>query len=124
VRPRRAVITVPAYFDNLQREATRDAGELAGLTVERLVNEPTAAAVNYQSGREERVLVYDLGGGTFDVSVLERDAGFLEVKASRGDTHLGGDDIDRALVEWVLGHLGADAKRTVEGDPRGLTRLV
>ncbi len=123
-RPKRAVITVPAYFDNLQREATRDAGELAGLTVERLVNEPTAAAVNYQTGGEERVLVYDLGGGTFDVSVLERDAGFLEVKASRGDTHLGGDDIDGALVAWVLARLGADAKRTVEADARGLTRLV
>jgi molecular chaperone DnaK len=123
-RPTRAVITVPAYFDNLQREATRDAGELAGLALERLVNEPTAAAVNYQTGGEERVLVYDLGGGTFDVSVLERDAGFLEVKASRGDTHLGGDDIDRALVAWVLAQIGAEAKRTIEADLRGLTRLV
>jgi molecular chaperone DnaK len=122
-RPTRAVITVPAWFDDRQREATRTAGELAGLTVERLVNEPTAAAMTYQSGGEECVLVYDLGGGTFDVSILDRDEGFLEVRSSRGDTQLGGDDVDRALVELVLGRLG-DQRRAIDGDPRALARLT
>ncbi len=122
-RPTRAVITVPAYFGEAQRQATRDAGAMAGLTVERLVNEPTAAALTYQSGAEELVMVYDLGGGTFDVSVLERDEGLLEVRASRGDTHLGGDDIDRALSELVLARLGA-ARAAVEADPRAMTRVV
>lgn len=121
-RPTRAVITVPAYFGDAQRQATRDAGEMAGLRVERLVNEPTAAALTYQTGAEELVMVYDLGGGTFDVSVLERDEGLLEVRASRGDTHLGGDDLDRALAELVLRRLGA-ARAAVERDPRALTRI-
>ncbi len=122
-RPTRAVITVPAYFGEAQRQATRDAGEIAGLRVERLVNEPTAAALTYQTGAEERVLVYDFGGGTFDVSVLERDADFLEVRASRGDTELGGDDIDAALVRHLLGKLGARAA-AVESDPRARVRLL
>jgi molecular chaperone DnaK len=122
-RPTRAVITVPAYFGEAQRQATRDAGEMAGLTVERLVNEPTAAALTYQTGAEELAMVYDLGGGTFDVSILERDEGLLEVRASRGDTHLGGDDIDHALGELVLGRLGAH-RAAVEKDPRAMTRLV
>jgi molecular chaperone DnaK len=122
-RPRRAVITVPAYFGEAQRQATRDAGDMAGLKVERLVNEPTAAALTYQSGAEELVMVYDLGGGTFDVSVLERDEGLLEVRASRGDTHLGGDDIDHALAELVLARLGAQ-RAAVERDPRALTRVA
>ena len=121
-RPTRAVITVPAYFGDAQRQATRDAGAMAGLTVERLVNEPTAAALTYQSGAEELVMVYDLGGGTFDVSILERDEGLLEVRASRGDTHLGGDDIDHALASLVLGRLG-DARAAVEKDPRAMTRV-
>jgi molecular chaperone DnaK len=121
-RPTRAVITVPAYFGDAQRQATRDAGEMAGLRVERLVNEPTAAALTYQTGAEELVMVYDLGGGTFDVSVLERDEGLLEVRASRGDTHLGGDDIDRALTEVVLRRLGP-ARAAVEQDLRALTRV-
>ncbi len=122
-RPSRAIITVPAWFDDTQREATRTAGELAGLQVERLVNEPTAAAVHYQTGSEAVVLVYDFGGGTFDVSILDRDEGFLEVRASRGDTQLGGDDIDRALCDLVLSRLG-DARRRVEADKHALTRLV
>ena len=122
-RPRRAVITVPAYFNDAQRQATRDAGELAGLRVERLVNEPTAAALTYRTGAEELVMVYDLGGGTFDVSILERDEGLLEVRASRGDTHLGGDDIDRALTELVLGRLG-DRRQQIDRDLRAMTRLV
>jgi len=122
-RPARAVITVPAYFDDAQRQATRDAGEMAGLHVERLVNEPTAAAMTYRTGAEQLVLVYDLGGGTFDVSILERDADLLEVRTSRGDTHLGGDDIDRALTEIVLARLGANRK-PIEADPRAMTRLI
>ncbi len=122
-RPGRAVITVPAYFDDRQREATRLAGELAGLKVERLVNEPTAAAMCYQTGGEALVLVYDFGGGTFDVSILERDEGFLEVKASHGDTHLGGDDIDLALFELVLGRTG-DARSRIERDPSARARLM
>lgn len=91
----KAVITVPAYFDNTQREATKNAGRIAGLEVMRIINEPTAAALAYgleRSGKEERILVYDLGGGTFDVSVLELDNGTFEVKATSGDNHLGGDD--------------------------------
>jgi len=123
VRPARAIITVPAWFDETQREATRTAGELAGLQVERLVNEPTAAAVHYQTGGEAMVLVYDFGGGTFDVSILERDEGFLEVRASRGDTQLGGDDIDKALCDFVLSRLG-DARARVESDKHAMTRLV
>ena len=122
-RPARAVITVPAYFEDAQRQATRDAGEMAGLHVERLVNEPTAAAMTYRTGAEQLVLVYDLGGGTFDVSILERDADLLEVRTSRGDTHLGGDDIDRALTEIVLDRLGAKRK-PIEADPRAMTRLI
>jgi molecular chaperone DnaK len=122
-RPARAVITVPAYFDDAQRQATRDAGEMAGLVVERLVNEPTAAAMTYRTGAEQLVLVYDLGGGTFDVSILERDADLLEVRTSRGDTHLGGDDIDRALTNLVLERLGAKRK-SIEADPRAMTRLL
>jgi molecular chaperone DnaK len=122
-RPERAVITVPAYFDDAQRQATRDAGEMAGLRVERLVNEPTAAAMTYRTGAEQLVLVYDLGGGTFDVSILERDAELLEVRTSRGDTRLGGDDIDRALTEIVLGRLGS-RRGQIEADPRAMTRLV
>jgi molecular chaperone DnaK len=123
-RPRRAVITVPAYFNDAQRQATRDAGEIAGLTVERLVNEPTAAALTYRTGAEELVMVYDLGGGTFDVSILEREEGLLEVRGSRGDTQLGGDDIDRALTELVLGRLGGTRRQHVERDPRAMTRLA
>jgi molecular chaperone DnaK len=122
-RPPKAVITVPAYFDDVQRQATKDAGEIAGLEVERLVNEPTAAALTYETGNEELVLVYDFGGGTFDVSVLERDAGFMEVRSSHGDTRLGGDDIDRALIEEVLSRLGK-GREVVVRDPRGLTRLT
>jgi molecular chaperone DnaK len=122
VRPPRAVITVPAYFDDNQRQATKDAAEIAGLEVARLVNEPTAAALTHQSGGEELVLVYDLGGGTFDVSILERDEGFMEVRASQGDTQLGGDDVDAALLERVLERLGADRAR-VAADPHAMTLL-
>ncbi len=121
-RPTRAVITVPAFFKDSQRQATKDAGEIAGLTVERLVNEPTAAALNYATGEESRVLVYDFGGGTFDVSVLDREEGFLEVRSSHGDTELGGSDIDAALVDHVLSSLG-ERRALVERDPRAMSRL-
>ena len=99
----RAVITVPAYFDDAQRKATKDAGVLAGLDVVRIINEPTAAALAYEAGHEEneRILVYDLGGGTFDVSLVVVENGVVEVKASHGDTHLGGDDFDRLLIDHV-----------------------
>jgi molecular chaperone DnaK len=123
VRPERAIITVPAFFNDTQRQATRDAGEIAGLRVERLVNEPTAAALNYETGGEERVLVYDFGGGTFDVSILERDGDFLEVRASHGDVELGGADLDAALVAYVLSTLGDEGK-LVKSDPRAMTRLT
>jgi Fe-S protein assembly chaperone HscA len=108
----RVVITVPAYFNDGQRQATRDAGRLAGLEVVRLVNEPTAASLAYglQKSAEGRVAVYDFGGGTFDISILNIKGGVFEVLATNGDTHLGGDDIDRALVEWLLGELPSDRR--------------
>src|SRR5204862_2758977 len=98
-----AVITVPAYFNDAQRQATKDAGRIAGLEVLRIINEPTAAALAYGLDRKshETVLVFDLGGGTFDVSLLEVGEGVVEVKATHGDTHLGGDDWDQAIVNWV-----------------------
>ena len=99
-----AVITVPAYFNNAQREATKDAGKIAGLNVLRIVNEPTAAALAYgldKEGADQTILVFDLGGGTFDVSVLELGDGVFEVKSTNGDNHLGGDNFDKAIVDWM-----------------------
>jgi len=121
-----AVITVPAYFDDSQRQATKTAGEIAGLNVLRIINEPTAAAIAYgldRQGKEETIIVYDLGGGTFDVTVLEISEGLLEVKATAGDTHLGGDDFDDRLTNFI-----ADSFQRVEGidlrkDPQALQRL-
>jgi molecular chaperone DnaK len=99
-----AVITVPAYFDDAQRQATKDAGEIAGLKVRRIINEPTAAALAYgfDKKKDEKIVVYDLGGGTFDVSVLEVSADTVEVKATNGDTHLGGDDFDNIVIDWII----------------------
>ncbi len=99
----KAVITVPAYFNDGQRQATKDAGKIAGLEVMRIINEPTAAALAYGLDKksDETILVFDLGGGTFDVSVLEVSEGLIEVMATNGDTHLGGDDWDHAIVDWV-----------------------
>src|SRR5207237_7837767 len=100
-----AVITVPAYFNNAQREATKDAGQIAGLNVLRIVNEPTAAALAYgldKEGADQTILVFDLGGGTFDVSVLELGEGVFEVKSTAGDNHLGGDDWDQRVIEWLV----------------------
>ena len=106
-----AVITVPAYFNNAQREATKDAGRIAGLNVLRIVNEPTAAALAYgldKEGNDQTILVFDLGGGTFDVSVLELGEGVFEVKSTNGDNHLGGDNFDKAIVDWMA----ASSRRT------------
>ncbi|RYJ05050.1 MAG: molecular chaperone DnaK, partial [Actinomycetales bacterium] len=99
-----AVITVPAYFNDHQRQATKEAGEIAGLNVSRIINEPTAAALAYglDKGDEQTILVFDLGGGTFDVSLLEIGDGVIEVKATSGDNHLGGDDWDNAVVDWIV----------------------
>ena len=98
-----AVITVPAYFNDAQRQATKDAGKIAGLNVLRIINEPTAAALAYglDKKKEETIAVYDFGGGTFDVSVFEVGDGVIEVKATNGDTHLGGDDLDQRIIEWM-----------------------
>src|SRR5205807_8431871 len=99
-----AVVTVPAYFNNAQREATKDAGKIAGLNVLRIINEPTAASLAYGLEKEadQTILVFDLGGGTFDVSVLELGDGVFEVKATAGDNHLGGDNFDKAIVDWMV----------------------
>merc|ERR1719311_428400 len=101
---KKAVVTVPAYFNDSQRQATKDAGTIAGLDVQRIINEPTAAAIAYgldKKGQGERnVLIFDLGGGTFDVSLLTIDDGVFEVKATAGDTHLGGEDFDNKIVQW------------------------
>jgi molecular chaperone DnaK len=105
-----AVVTVPAYFNNAQREATKDAGKIAGLNVLRIINEPTAAALAYGLEKEEEqtVLVFDLGGGTFDVSILELAEGVFEVKATNGDNHLGGDNFDKAIVDWMIAEFKRD----------------
>src|SRR5207245_11432612 len=99
-----AVITVPAYCNDAQRQATKDAGRIAGLDVKRIVNEPTAAALAYglDKQKDETIAVYDFGGGTFDISILEVGEGVIEVKATNGDTHLGGDNLDQRIVDWLI----------------------
>ncbi len=122
-----AVITVPAYFSDAARQATREVGELAGFTVERIINEPTAAALAYgldRAGERQLVAVYDLGGGTFDVSIVELDAGVVEVRASHGDTHLGGDDFDEALVGLLAERFRQDHGVDPRDDRRALARLT
>ena len=123
---RKAVITVPAFFSDAQRQATREAGEIAGLEVARIVNEPTAAALVYEAAQQQgkRVLVYDLGGGTFDVSVVRIEEGVVEVIASHGNNHLGGDDFDHKIVEHVLDHLKIEHKADVSEDPQAMARIV
>ena len=100
----KAVITVPAYFNDAQRQATKDAGQIAGLEVMRIVNEPTAAALAYglDKKKDETIAVYDFGGGTFDISILEVGEGVVEVKATNGDTHLGGDNLDQRVIDWII----------------------
>ena len=122
-----AVITVPAYFHDSQRQATRDAGRLAGLEVKRVLNEPTAAclAFGYQKLKEKRqkVAVYDLGGGTFDISLLELGRGPFRVRATNGNTHLGGDDIDRLIVEWILAEIEGEKGDKLDDNPTVLAQL-
>src|SRR5580765_7031554 len=121
-----AVITVPAYFNNAQREATKDAGAIAGLNVLRIVNEPTAAALAYgldKEGADQTILVFDLGGGTFDVSVLELGEGVFEVKSTNGDNHLGGDNFDKAIVDWMVAELKKDQGIDLAQDRMALQRL-
>src|SRR6187402_3375956 len=121
-----AVITVPAYFNNAQREATKDAGKIAGLNVLRIINEPTAAALAYgldKEGAEHTILVFDLGGGTFDVSVLELGEGVYHVKATNGDNHLGGDNFDKAIVDWMIAEFKRDQGIDLGQDPMALQRL-
>src|SRR6202165_2831814 len=121
----RAVITVPAYFNDAQRQATKDAGQIAGLTVERLVNEPTAAALAYglDKKKDETIAVYDFGGGTFDISILEVGEGVVEVKSTNGDTHLGGDDIDQRLIDWIIDEFKKDQGIDLSKDKMALQRL-
>lgn len=121
----KAVITVPAYFDEAQRKATKDAGALAGFDVVRIINEPTAAALVYEAGHEEnqRILVYDLGGGTFDASLVVVENGVVEVKASHGDTHLGGDDFDRLLIDYIAGRFQEQHGIDLKSDVRAANRL-
>jgi molecular chaperone DnaK len=121
----RAVITVPAYFNDSQRQATKDAGEIAGLKVERLVNEPTAAALAYGLDRkkDEIIAVYDFGGGTFDISILEVGDGVVEVKSTNGDTHLGGDNIDQRLIDWIVEEFKKDQGIDLSKDKMALQRL-
>ena len=121
----RAVITVPAYFNDSQRQATKDAGEIAGLKVERLVNEPTAAALAYGLDKKsnETIAVYDFGGGTFDISVLEVGEGVVEVKSTNGNTHLGGDNIDQRLIDWIIEEFRKDQGIDLSKDKMALQRL-
>ncbi|MBN2860018.1 MAG: molecular chaperone DnaK, partial [Sphaerochaetaceae bacterium] len=122
-----AVITVPAYFNDAQRQATKDAGKIAGLDVKRIVNEPTAAALAYGLGKdankEEKIAVYDLGGGTFDISILELGDGVFEVKSTNGDTHLGGDDFDQVVIDWMVETFRNETGVDLSKDKMALQRL-
>jgi molecular chaperone DnaK len=123
---REAIITVPAYFNDSQRQATRDAGEIAGLEVLRIINEPTAAALAYGIDREEgskTIVVYDLGGGTFDISILELSEGIFEVRATTGDTFLGGEDFDQRIIEWLIAEFEGEAEGDLRSDRMALQRL-
>ena len=122
-----AVITVPAYFNDAQRQATKDAGKIAGLEVKRIINEPTAASLafgfNKDQDKEKTIAVYDLGGGTFDISILELGDGVFEVKSTNGDTHLGGDDWDRAIINWLIAEFKKDTGIDLSNDPMAMQRL-
>ena len=121
-----AVITVPAYFSDSQRQATKEAGEIAGLTVKRIINEPTAAALAYgldKKHKDQKMAVFDLGGGTFDISVLELNEGLYEVKSTNGDTHLGGDDFDQKIIDWLAEEFKKDEGIDLRKDPMALQRL-
>jgi len=121
-----AVITVPAYFNDSQRQATKEAGEIAGLKVSRIINEPTAAALAYgidKKGKDEKIAVYDLGGGTFDISILEVGDGVFEVLSTNGDTHLGGDDFDQVIIDWLADGFNKAESIDLRKDPMALQRL-
>jgi len=121
-----AVVTVPAYFNDAQRQATKEAGEIAGLKVSRIINEPTAAALAYgldKSGADKKIAVYDLGGGTFDISILEIGDGVFEVLSTNGDTHLGGDDFDQVIIDWLAEEFKKDENMDLRKDPMALQRL-
>ena len=121
-----AVITVPAYFNDAQRQATKEAGEIAGLNVKRIVNEPTAAALAYgldKKGQDQKIAVFDLGGGTFDISVLDLGDGVFEVKSTNGDTHLGGDDFDKVIMDWLAEEFKTQEAIDLRKDPMALQRL-
>src|SRR6187397_1960867 len=120
-----AVITVPAYFNDSQRQATKDAGKIAGLDVQRIINEPTAASLAYglDKKKDEKIAVFDLGGGTFDVSILEIGDGVFEVKATNGDTHLGGDDFDQKVIDWLIEEFKRDQGIDLRKDRMALQRL-
>ena len=120
-----AVITVPAYFNDAERQATKDAGKIAGLDVKRIINEPTAAALAYglDNEKEQKILVYDLGGGTFDVSIIEIGDGVIEVLATNGDTHLGGDDFDNKLIDWMIAEFKSQEGIDLSGDKMAMQRL-
>ena len=121
-----AVVTVPAYFNDAQRQATKEAGEISGLKVQRIINEPTAAALAYgldKSGKDQKIAVYDLGGGTFDISILELGDGVFEVLSTNGDTRLGGDDFDDAIIQWMAFEYEEDEGVDLRKDPMALQRL-
>src|SRR5262249_20702762 len=120
-----AVITVPAYFNDSQRQATKDAGRIAGLEVRRIINEPTAAAIAYELDKkqDEKIAVYDLGGGTFDISILELGEGVFEVKSTNGDTHLGGDDFDKRVIDWLADEFKKQEGIDLRKDAMALQRL-
>jgi molecular chaperone DnaK len=120
-----AVVTVPAYFNDAQRQATKDAGKIAGLEVLRIINEPTAAALAYglDKKKDEKIAVYDLGGGTYDISVLELGEGVFEVKATNGDTHLGGDDFDKRVIDWLVEEFKKEQGIDLSKDAMALQRL-
>ncbi|MBQ8335334.1 MAG: Hsp70 family protein, partial [Tidjanibacter sp.] len=121
-----AVITVPAYFSDSQRQATKEAGEIAGLKVRRIINEPTAAALAYgldKAGKDMKIAVYDLGGGTFDISILELGDGVFEVKSTNGDTHLGGDDFDHVIIDWMAAEFQSKHGIDLRTDARARQRL-
>jgi molecular chaperone DnaK (HSP70) len=122
-----AVVTVPAYFNDAQRQATKDAGTIAGLQVERVLNEPTAAAIAYgldrKNNKEENILVFDLGGGTFDVTLLTIDNGVFEVKATAGDTHLGGEDFDQRMMDYCIAQFKKKHNLDLSADKKAIARL-
>ena len=121
-----AVVTVPAYFSDSQRQATKEAGEIAGLNVKRIINEPTAAALAYgldKKATDLKIAVFDLGGGTFDISILELGDGVFEVKSTNGDTHLGGDDFDQVIIDWLSAEFKKDEGIDLKKDPMALQRL-